>query len=204
MKPNVDISYQFRLWCCSIPFKTLPLKKTCSITHSFIFWQPFYTNTLFLLSLVVLTTFTLVLILLPIGPLADFFQVSIHLVRLRNSIKIPFSRWPPRFQVMRISWNPLTDPFKFGDDDLYPFRAYVLLLVALHFLVSLFIEELVSGRQFSKTANPSAHSNRNVYKRVERQVDSDHTWPPLSSTTPTEVLSLWLLCVSNMFLVHKL
>ena len=132
--------------------------------------QPFYTNILFLIALVVLTAFTLILTLLPIGPLADFFE------------------------VMRIDWNPQSDPWSFGEKDLYDFRGYLLLLVSLHLGLALLIENLLSGPYAPNNKDSCRLFNnqepRNKYKIIERQMDLDEDWPPLCPVGASEILSL--------------
>lgn len=142
--------------------------------------QPFYTNRLFLLSLIVLTAFTLVLVLLPVGPLADFFEV----MRINLDPRI--------YALFSASDGVYEDNSDDQSDNLYLFRSCLLLFVVLHAVISFYIEHLV-GENESMQRPPSCasqHGPKNKYKTVEMDLASDREWPPISHATTSEIFSL--------------
>ena len=122
-----------------------------------------------------MTAFSLVLTLLPIGPLADFFEL----------MRINLDPFDLRF------WGPQSDSSTRSDDDdnLYLFRGCLLLLVLLHLVLALFIENLVEN---SHQTGPSSsfRGSKNKYKMVETQIIEDKDWPPLSYSSTSEILAL--------------
>ena len=136
--------------------------------------QPFYTNKLFLIALILLTAFSLVLTLLPIGPLADFFE----LMRI-NLDPFNYRFWEPQTNGSTRSDN---------DDSLFLFRGCLLLLVVLHAVVALFIENLVAENE---SCPPNTFRGpKNKYKMVELQILLDKDWPPLSHSSTHDLLAL--------------
>ena len=133
--------------------------------------QPFYTNTLFLLALLGLACFSVILVLLTVEPLADFFEViGVHL--------------EPFLQVA-------SDQADGYSDNHYVFRAGILLLVVVNALVSFFIEFLVSDNDCYY--KEPVHLNRrpkNRYKIVQLMIDMDRHWPPIGRTRTEEILDL--------------
>lgn len=141
--------------------------------------QPFYTNRLFLLALVVLTAFSLVLTLLPISPLADFFQV------MRVDVD-PF-RWYSGEDEQYVGSTRTDD-----DDNMYLFRGCLILLVILHTALALFIESLVAENESIQrpTNDPRNTEPKNKYKRIELDLSLEKDWPPLGQASTSEILSL--------------
>ena len=133
--------------------------------------QPVYTNVLFMLALLALACFSLVLVLLPVGPLADFFQV------MGVDLK-PFFR----------------DSSNEGSGDggnCYFFRACILLLVVVNAVVSFFIEYLVVENDYHY--KEPVHLNRrpkNRYKIVQLMIDMDRNWPPVRRSGTEEILDV--------------
>lgn len=122
-----------------------------------------------------MTAFSLVLTLLPIGPLADFFEL----------MRINLDPFDLRF------WGPQSDSSTRSDDDdnLYLFRGCLLLLVLLHLVLALFIENLVENSHQTGPSN-SFRGSKNKYKMVETQIIEDKDWPPLSYSSTSEILAL--------------
>ena len=139
--------------------------------------QPFYTNKLFLLALIILTAFSLVLTVLPIGPLADFFEVM--------GINVDPFRWYSDDQSIGAT---RTD----DDDNMYLFRSCLILLVVLHLSVALYIENLVAENESIQRPphDPRNSEPKNKYKKVELDLAIEKEWPPLSQASTSEILSL--------------
>lgn len=133
--------------------------------------QPVYTNTLFVLALLALACFSLVLVLLPVGPLADFFEV---------------------IGVDIESFLQITSDQVNGDNgNCYFFRACIVLLVVVNALVSFLIEYLVAENEYNYK-NP-VHLNgrpKNKYKIVQHMIDMDKDWPPIERTGAEDLLDL--------------
>jgi hypothetical protein len=142
--------------------------------------QPFYTNKLFLFAMMVLTAFSLVLTLLPIGPLADFFQVI--------GINVNPFHWYSGDEKELPVGSTRTD----DDDNMYLFRSCLILLVILHTSVALFIENLVAENESSQrpTNDPRNSEPKNKYKKVELELSLEKDWPPLGQASTSEILSL--------------
>ena len=139
--------------------------------------QPFYTNKLFLLALIILTAFSVVLTVLPIGPLADFFEVM--------GINVDPFRWYSDDQSIGAT---RTD----DDDNMYLFRSCLILLVVLHLSVALYIENLVAENESIQRPphDPRNSEPKNKYKKVELDLAIEKEWPPLSQASTSEILSL--------------
>ncbi|KZS08802.1 putative Cation-transporting ATPase 13A2 [Daphnia magna] len=142
--------------------------------------QPFYTNKLFLFALIVLTAFSLVLTLLPIGPLANFFQVM--------GINVNPFHWYSEDD----GGIPIGSTRSDEDDNMYLFRSCLILLVILHTTVALFIENLVA--EYESSQRPANHPRnsepKNKYKKVEQELALEKDWPPLGQASTSEILSL--------------
>lgn len=141
--------------------------------------QPFYTNKLFLLSLIVLTAFSLVLTLLPIGPLADFFEVM--------GININPFPWLSGSEDQSTNISRSDE-----DDNMYLFRGCLILLVILHTIVALYIEHLVAENESSQRSPNGLQGiePKNKYKKVEIDLAMEKDWPPLNQASTSEILSL--------------
>ena len=142
--------------------------------------QPFYTNRLFLLSLIVLTAFSLVLTLLPIGPLADFFEVM--------RVKVDPFPWYSGNEEVSVGSNRSDD-----DDNMYLFRSCLILLVLLHTCLAIFIENLVAANESlhrPTSSDPRQSKPKNKYKNVEIDLSLEKDWPPLGQASTSEILSL--------------
>ena len=153
--------------------------------------QPFYTNRIFLLALIVLTTFSLVLTLLPIGPLADFFEV----MRINLDPFIYTALWGGTDGDGGI--EDVSAGRSDEDDNLYLFRGCLLLFVVLHAVVALYIESLVADNEALQRPpaelfqqNNSERGPKNRYKQIELDLAFDQDWPPISHATTNEILAI--------------
>lgn len=142
--------------------------------------QPFYTNRLFLLSLIVLTAFSLVLTMLPIGPLASFFEVM-------GVSFDPFHAFDSYMKTSLVVGNRSDT-----DDDMYVFRGCLILFVILHTVLALFIEKLVADDESrNRVPNITNHAClKNKYKKVELDLAMAKDWPPISQACNTEILAV--------------
>lgn len=150
--------------------------------------QPFYTNRLFLLALLVLTAFSLVLTLLPIGPLADFFEI----MRI-NLDPLIYTLFSSNGLDDNVTGETISNLVRSDEDDnLYLFRSCLLLLVILHAIIAFFIERLVAGNDALHRPSWEVNHDRlkNRYKVIEQDLAYDQDWPPISRATTSEILSL--------------
>ncbi|KAK2711282.1 polyamine-transporting ATPase 13A2-like [Artemia franciscana] len=162
------------IFCLSI-FQYISL--ACAFSYGKPFRKPFYTNRLFMISLLSLASFSTVLTLYPIGPIADFFE----LVRLNGS-------------VIDVSDSPNSDTD--GSDNYGPFEIFRLLIFSLvlaHLAIAFFIEYITTNKYIVKKFRSSFIGKsppKNRFKIIEDEMEISTDWPPIGSPIQSTVLDM--------------
>ncbi|ROT75379.1 putative cation-transporting ATPase 13A3-like [Penaeus vannamei] len=107
-------------------------------------------------------------------PIYTNFWLTVSLVSLTViTLMMLLCPWSWLMELMRIKYDP--------ENDLMMFRVALLLMIALHFVVSLSTEHFVARSRFLKKCFQWITCKRepkNKYKSVIRDMNEDLSWPP--------------------------